>query len=157
MLTAILTIGAAAGVFSSGSASAASYYPLCVQNGNGAPLHCAFAQGSGYVVAMYQFYSGETNMTNWVYNSSGELQQANTNLCMQINHNAGNIVQEATCKAASYQTWTDFANGANEFVSNWSDDGNWMCLTYNADNADLDVIDCSTNTLPWYEAFWEAD
>lgn len=152
MAAAALTTAAAIGVISPGRASAASWYHMCVENPAGA-YYCAYAQGSGYVVGMYQPYAGETDMTNWYVNGNGEIQQANTDLCMEINHDGGNVIREAPCEAVPYQQWTDWYNGRNWFESAWVYGGANYNLTYNQDNSDLDVIPFNPQGIPWYELF----
>jgi hypothetical protein len=103
---------------------------------------------------MYQPYSGETDVTNWYLNGNNEIQQANTNLCMEINHDGGNVIREAPCKAVSYQQWGEWTTGgANWFNSAWSPDGNQYDLVYNQNNSDLDVIVNNFQNLPWYQLF----
>lgn len=60
--------------------------------------------------------SGPTNnysfsFTDWLYNGPnhpGQIQVDGQDLCMQLDHAAGNTVIMATCNGASYQKWAAF-------------------------------------------------
>ena len=136
-------IVAATGVIGVGTASAATPREFCVNNS----LICAFPEG-GNAVAMLQ-----TNKLDplWLYNGvnhPGQIQQAATGLCMQLDHNAGNIIIEAACNKASYQEWNPYLlAGSVVYASVW--DGS-QCLTYNQDLSRLDTVDC---TGAWYQNF----
>jgi hypothetical protein len=95
---------AAVGVAAAGPASAATQSAkpanLCVD----VPIvhglsvdGCAYAQGPNRV--LIQGLSGTKGMTNWFYPTSGfgQIRQADTDLCMQEDAAAGNVVIEATC------------------------------------------------------------
>jgi hypothetical protein len=153
LAAAVTLIAAAIGVIDSGKASATTFYYLCNKNTSGV-YHCAYAQGSGYVVAMDQPYAGETDMTRWYLNANGEIEQGNTDLCMEINHDGGNVIREATCENVSYQNWEQnpIPGGGYWFNSQWDPSGVIYDLTYNQTNEDLDVIPNSSSYL-WYETF----
>jgi hypothetical protein len=69
-------------------------------------------------------------------------------LCMQLDHAAGNTVILATCNGASYQSWEAVAaSGGVAFVSEWAAN---QCLTYNQDYAELDTVSCNG---AWYQSF----
>ena len=86
--------------------------------------------------------------TNWYYpyQGTGEIQQADTNRCMQVDHNDGNIILEATCTGAAYQEWTIESNGY-QFQSRYNTAD---CLTYNQNGQDLDIVACGNY---WYQVF----
>ena len=89
-------------------------------------------------------------MTNWYSNSDQEIQQAGTDLCMQINHNAGNIVIEATCNGQAYQRWSFIGTDAGDIMESYY--GSSLCLTYNQSKAWVDVVGC--NETEWYEQWY---
>ena len=64
---------------------------------------CAYAQGSKPVVMT----GVRKTTTNWYYpaGGSGEISQANSTNCMQVDASAGYTVIEAKCTGASYQEW----------------------------------------------------
>ena len=132
----VMALGALFGISSAGPAAAASYTHLCVDR-NGESL-CAWANGSEQPVGVLYEPSTGSSTTNWVYpthnGASGTISQADTSLCMQINHDGGDVVREAPCSAGGTpETWTNKSvNGRTEFLSVWADDyygGQW-CLTW---------------------------
>lgn len=137
------TIAAAVAVIGADTASAATPRPFCVGGYNA----CAIAEGSNPVFMPY----GAIHVTSWLYNGvghNGQIQENGTGLCMQLNHNAGNLVIEAACNGASYQQWDPYyLNGSIVYASEWDYS---QCLTYNRDNRWLDTVPC---TGAWYQNF----
>jgi hypothetical protein len=142
-------IAAATGIVGAGAASAASPQAFCV---NGSSV-CAVGEGASS--AVFMFASGSP--TAWLFNNQthppAQIQQAGADLCLQLDHSAGNIVIEATCNRASYQTWqaapiiTNAPINGIAYVSEWDTN---LCLTYNADEEILDAVNCDG---AWYQAF----
>jgi len=95
----VMALGALFGISSAGPAAAASYTHLCVDR-DGESL-CAWANGSEQPVGVIYEPSTGSSTTNWVYptvdGTSGTISQADTSLCMQIDHDGGNVVREAPC------------------------------------------------------------
>jgi hypothetical protein len=143
---------AAFGVTGAGAASAATAYRgACVQQSSPGIEACAIAEGSQRQVQMQVL--GIQATTNWYFpiSTRGEFKQANTDLCLQVDHAAGNVVIEATCTGASYQKWDADANGG--FKSEWDPKAN-LCLTYNEKKGSLVVGGCSKSPV-WYQDFFE--
>jgi hypothetical protein len=135
-------------------AAAASPSILCIGLTN-QEWTCAQPNGSSPVAmpTETQPFEPEFDWDWWLYNGlnhTGQIQESDTSLCMQLDHNAGNTVIEATCNGASYQKWTAFLapNGYSwMFYSMW--DMN-QCLTYNASHHYLDTVACNG---AWYQSF----
>lgn len=131
----LLALSAPFGISSAGPAAAASYTHLCVDR-KGESL-CAWANGSEQPVGVIYEPATGSSTTNWVHpttnGATGSISQANTSLCMQINHNGGNVVREAPCDGGTPELWTNkYVNGRTEFLSVWADNyygGQW-CLTW---------------------------
>lgn len=121
----VLALGALFGIGSAGPAAAASYTHLCVDN-NGESL-CAYANGSEQPVKVIYEPATGSSTTNWVYpngnGASGTISQADTSLCMQINHLGGDVVREAPCSdGGTPETWINkYVDGRTEFLSVWAD------------------------------------
>lgn len=97
-----------------------------------------------------------TGYDTWLYNGPnhpGQIQLDGgldgVSICMQLDHNAGNIVIYATCNGANYQKWDGFSAGTGRegFRSEWNTS---LCLTYNESKNYLDVVACDGQ---WYQAF----
>jgi hypothetical protein len=111
----VTAVGALIGITGTGPASAAtpSFTHLCLDNSsllNG--RECAQSDGSGQDVSLAPV-AGDT--TNWIYpktsGAQGEIQQANTNLCM---------VREASCNGDLAEQWKNQPEaGRTGFVSLW--------------------------------------
>jgi hypothetical protein len=133
------------------SATLCLYYPASINRNLDV---CADPNGSS-PVAMLHPPGLDVNgyPSAWLYNGlnhTGQIQQTDTSLCMQLDHNAGNTVIEAKCNGASYQKWTAFLapDGYDwSFYSMW--DMN-QCLTYNEDHSYLDTVACNG---AWYQSF----
>lgn len=140
---ATTAIGIPIGVSSVAKASEVGYDYLCV---DGATQECAYGASPIEI---------KPENTNWYYpvaGQIGEIRQANTDLCMQVDHDAGNIIVEATCTGASYQEWYGEPSGT-EFETQWNTTD---CLTYDQSGQNLDIHGCSDGSDPvWYQAFWE--
>jgi hypothetical protein len=91
----------------------------------------------------------KASTTNWVYTDVnrgyGQIRQAGTQLCMQLDSAAGNVVIESGCnKSATYQEWA-FLSTAQfgwQFLSKWHPSGQpgaQLCLTYNQDQKNLHI------------------
>jgi hypothetical protein len=151
---AVMAISTA--VIGAGAAAAATPSGLCVPGNYDA---CAVPEGSSPVrmclwegwIKMQGLCTGSAEF--WLYNGlnhTGQIQEAGTSSCMQLDHDAGNLVIEARCNGASYQKWTAFLapNGVDwMFYSMW--DMN-QCLTYNEDHQYLDTVACNG---AWYQSF----
>jgi hypothetical protein len=139
----VMVVGTA--ITGAGSAAAATPERLCVASEDDV---CAAPNGA-YPVLMnnYSF----SNFTEWLYNVPNhprQIQLSGQDLCMQLDHDAGNTVILASCNGASYQKWNAFyAPGGWAFYSQW--DGT-QCLTYNRDYAELDTVTCNN---AWYQSF----
>lgn len=115
-----------AGVASAATPASSTYRYLCTTNAGGGNL-CAIAQGSQNYVVMDGNTSPPINTTNWYYPTGTAyttIRQADTSLCMQLDHNASNRIIEAPCTSASYQEWDLTSN--SEFRSEWDKS---LCLT----------------------------
>lgn len=154
---ASIIAAAAIGVGGTGTASAATQFAyLCILD-QSANTICAYGHGPNAIGMIPE--TGST--TNWYYpgiGGSGTIQQVNTHLCMQLDHNAGNIVIEAACNPnATYQQWTNFAdlNTPMTFISVWDPS---LCLTYEQSGKILKVGGCSNLSEDpiWYQAFFTA-
>jgi len=151
--TGVMSAGPASATESSGSTS------MCVYNsaaGEYGEFDCAWANGAGQPVGMYPITG---NTTTWYVPVSGwgEIRQAGTNLCMQLNNSANNRIQEATCTGASYQKFSRHYFSQNTYVYN-SEWGPYLCLTYNENNQILDMVTCPYHNgvfapgyAPWYQ------
>jgi hypothetical protein len=139
-------LAAATAVIGAGAASAVSARPFCVNNTS----ICAFPNG-GSVIGMHEDSQGSNPL--WLFNGvnhDGQIQQNGTGLCMQLDHDGGNIVIEAACNKASYQEWDPYVlDGYVVYESEWNGDGA-QCLTYNSDHNRLDTVAC---TDAWYQNF----
>ena len=144
----VLVLGTFIGVTGAGTASAASYTHLCVDNvNNGGESICADADGSGQPIAM--LWSGDPSIseTNWyipAYNGGpSTIQQANTTMCMQLEHQDSSgdvvdIVRLAPCEAnEAAEEWInsyDTYDGTDEtqLISVWAQEnyGANYCLTW---------------------------
>lgn len=146
--TAIMAATAIVGVADADTAKAASWTNLCVFSVD----ECAYANGSNAIETKPQFSSS----TNWSYPAPGnsapeEIVQAKTDLCMQVDHDGGNIVIEATCTGASYQLWYNIGDGpANVFTSDWDPSAD-LCLSYDFSGEILKVDPC---IISWYQNFY---
>lgn len=135
-------IAAATAVISAGPASAATPRMFCVNSGD----VCASANGAS-AVQMIAFSSGDFWLFNGL-NHPGQIQLDGSSLCMQLDHNAGNIIIVAACNGASYQKWSPgFLNGNIVYRSQWD---TTQCLTYNQNHSILDTVTCNGS---WYQNF----
>jgi hypothetical protein len=152
-VAAVLALSTA--VIGAGTAAAATPTLLCIRDTNTVPL-CAQPEGSSPVIMCEVTRKSGPDcpiFKGWLYNGlnhPGQIQQNGTSLCMQLDHNAGNLVIEATCNGASYQKWAAFlaANGMWSYYSMWDPT---QCLTFNADLAELDTVTCNG---AWYQQFY---
>ena len=146
---AALAVSALTGVAESGSASAASYTFLCAVNpdfGTSAPA-CLLSNGNG---ARISAETARTGTTNWTYpnvnGEEGEIQQANTNLCMQVNASDSDYVRGATCVGDAAEEWINSYNPEYHetmFISAWNTS---LCLTIPATGF-AQVDSCSTSNV----------
>ena len=146
-LVSVLTLAAASGVVSAGPASASVNEEICVST-----MHsvCAYAHGSNAVEMITQTGTTTNYWLNGANHPPGQIQQADTSMCLQLDHAAGNIVIEAACNGASYQQWQaslSNSGGGLAFSSSWNAS---LCLTYNESKAILDVVTCNG---AWYQSF----
>jgi hypothetical protein len=146
--SAVATVALSGACVGAASASTPTYRYLCTENPF--PNFCATAHGQSQTVQMEGNTEPPHNDTNWYYphgSAFTEIQQANTDLCMQVDHDADNHVIEATCNGASYQEW-DLV-GHSQFRSEWNEG---VCLTTPDLGGDLYVGGCST-TGSWTQTF----
>jgi hypothetical protein len=81
----------------------------------------------------------------------GEIKQANTNLCMQLDHADGDIVRGAPCSNDLAEQWENIstANNRTEFVSLWVSQNEvaappqGSCLSW-PNAGSLKVVPCSS-------------
>jgi hypothetical protein len=151
---------AAMGVVYAGTASAnASANYMCVNANDGGGDICAFgARAVNSEIEMIPWASNWAPQMLWHYptnpTSYAKISQDGTNLCMQLDHNAGNLIIEATCSTStpSYQEWLPVATyNGDIFVSKWQANPT-LCLTYNANQGYLDAVTCNKNA--WYQQFF---
>ena len=139
---------AATVVIGAGAASAATPQMLCVYQTD----FCASVPGSPAIKMIVS-----ESPFDWLYNGPdhgpGQIQLSLPfDVCMQLDHAAGNIVIGAKCNGASYQSWQAIAIAGTfpesfEFQSQWDKS---QCLTYNQDKAWLDTVACKA---AWYQTF----
>jgi hypothetical protein len=137
-----------------GKASAVTLPPpptyLCVVDTNNNNL-CAYAHGPNPVVMT----GVQSSTTNWYYptGGSGDIAQANTTNCMQVDASAGYKVIEGACNGATYQLWNVVNDvGATGYYQFQSEYNKAECLTYNAVDADLIIGGCGKTD--WYQHFY---
>lgn len=137
----------ATGFTGAGPAAAASPQDLCASTTN----VCALIEGARDNIWMIS-----TGYASWLYNvpnHPGQIQLdgglGGVQVCMQLDHNGGNIVIYATCNGANYQKWAGFSagTGLEGFKSEWDLS---LCLTYNESQNYLDAVPCNGK---WYQAF----
>lgn len=126
LASSVMTVGSLIGFAGAGPASAASYTHLCTddQPGDGSGTsptyldYCADSElGYGEYVAM--LVPPLSSLTNWTYpntvGTSGAIQQANTNYCIQLDASAsdgsgGELVRGAKCVGDTAEQWTNVYN-----------------------------------------------
>jgi len=155
-----LALSALVGLTGAAPASAATLTHLCVHApaGNGDfNVLCIYAPTKVNENAEMGGPSGST--TNWSYPSSGasgEIKQANVNLCLQVNASASGIVRGAACNGDSAETWINTYNTDTHrtmFINLWyledSATPGDMCLA--SQSPLVGVEDCSgSNIDQWY-------
>jgi hypothetical protein len=154
--TGAIALGALIGAAGEGPASAASYTHLCIDAPNPIGIGCAMSEGLGNFLQV-DYPSSST--TNWIHPSVnggvGSIQQANVNLCIQLDAAAGDLVRGATCngdQAEAWENYYDASAGRTEFISIWGVEngkGN-LCLTWaqsGANYAFVDAESCGSNDL----------
>jgi len=120
----VLALAALTGVTGAAPASAATapYHHLCLRQNN-VTVSCIQAQGAGQPVVMAD--PSRSDLTNWVYPANGFtdfIQQAHTNLCLQLNWDLDTIIEAACNSNLSYQQWENFYSkkGRTLFESLWT-------------------------------------
>jgi hypothetical protein len=148
MAVSILAAATLIGIGGAGTASASTVGPghLCTNyyvssvNGNNSYYGPGCAYGTSPISFVAEGYPGNTN---WYMSNSGygNIKQANTNLCMELDADAGYTVVKATCGSATYMQWEWYGS---EIISEWATTVNeeYMCLTLNDAGNDFDVIPC---------------
>ncbi len=139
----IAMVAVGAGVASAGPASS-TYRYLCTEDPY--PNFCATAQGASNYVVMGM----TSSITNWYYPTGSAyttIRQADTTLCMQLDHADRNRIIEATCGTASYQKWD--LTSRSQFRSEYDPS---VCLTTPETGGILYVGGCST-TGSWTQTF----
>jgi hypothetical protein len=155
-----LALSALVGLTGAAPASAATETHLCVNApaGNGDfNVLCIYAPTT--LGANAEMGAPSDSVTNWSYPSTngatGEIKQANVNLCLQVNASTG-LVRGAACIDDSAEQWINFYNSDTHrtlFISLWyledsaSPD---MCLSANQSPL-VGVDDCSGGYVDeWY-------
>lgn len=121
----VLALSALTGGTAAAPASAASYTHLCLQGQT--TSGCLIGLGAGKFVSLSGIEPGVA-ITNWIYPDSngamGQIQQANTDLCLQDDavgtDGVTNVVREAACNGDEAEQWENAYNtGAKstEFIS----------------------------------------
>ena len=152
-LTAVAVIGVAGAATASASTPEPDWMCLVDEAttppGDYGTLLCAYAQGSNPIAMTVE----RTTTTNWYFPAGGhgEIYQANTNNCMQVN--ASGQVIEAQCNGDPDQEWNvDDDTGVTGYWQFQSESELANCLTFNADRADLVVGGCGSTD--WYQHFY---
>lgn len=123
-------------------ASAAVTGTLCIHG----TAQCAVPNGSQAVRMV--FNPGVDWSWNVLNHPPAQIQLTGTSTCLQLDHQAGNIVIAARCNGATYQKWqTGWGGGGYVFSSAWDPS---QCLTWNESKAILDTVNC---TGAWYQQF----
>jgi hypothetical protein len=141
-----LTLGGITGI--AGTASAASWTYLCAVNPvMSGDTGCMLAHGIDHHITME---TPRTGTTNWTYpntnGAEGEIKQANTNLCIQVNASDSDYVRENTCVGDAAEEWINFYNAEYKetmFKSVWNQS---LCLDDPA-NGNQQVYSCSTSNV----------
>jgi hypothetical protein len=143
------------------TASAATETHLCVHvpAGNGDFVtECIYAPTTVGDNAEMGGLSDST--TNWTYpanGATGEIKQANVNLCLQVNASAGGIIRGAACTNDEAEIWGNAYNPSTKrtvFLSEWylNDEGTPedMCLSEQPSPL-VGVDSCAGNNADnWY-------
>ncbi|HEY1573340.1 MAG TPA: hypothetical protein VGG05_18500 [Pseudonocardiaceae bacterium] len=97
-----------------------------------------------------------SSTTNWTYpTTDGQvrtIQQANVNLCMQLDATDGLIVREAPCNGDTAENWINRANPRThrtEFESQWflvNAGGKFDCLTWAVSTNRVLITPCDPTT-----------
>jgi hypothetical protein len=128
----VLALSALTGATGAAPASAASWTHLCTPD----PPACAISEGSNNFIGMEAETSDQpVSITNWTYPATngavGTIQQANTDLCMQVDASAGDEIRGAACVSDQAEEWINVSTGGRTaFESVWALDngqGN-LCL-----------------------------
>lgn len=159
-IAAALTISVVQLIGISGARPAAAdpnvYHHLCTfSTSNGQGLHkCAYSRGAGIAVSMLN--ARRKGETNYYYpnfgDPKGQIHEANTNLCLQVNASDGYAVREADCgindAAEQWYTLATKTPGAVEFLSAYNDANETRALSYDAAHAVL-------RSDPWVEGWYQ--
>jgi hypothetical protein len=122
----ILALGALTGATAAAPASAASWTHLCIDNlATHTIVACAQSEGVGYDIG--HSLPSNSSLTNWTYPSTngavGTIQQANTDLCMQVDWAAGGVVVGAACVDDQAEYWVNIYDTTTKrtmFESVWA-------------------------------------
>jgi hypothetical protein len=135
--SALLALGSAAVVFSSGPAFADSNVTFCNTNTNSSDL-CAVSTGIPHFINM------EVLGSTWVYypnDATTEIRQYDTNDCMQVVPSSANEVRVAVCDSGSDQEFVPTAvSGGHTYRSELS--GN-LCLNDHWQVSALNAAPCN--------------
>ncbi len=131
------------------------YTHLCIDDTTNYadPSHCILANGSGNELQVVRLQTSYT--TNWFSPGTvGFFKQANTDLCMQVDHNAGNVVIETKCLTTeSYQLWTTVTSTDSNGYFIYRYETNWdkaLCLSYDSDGQTFTVTSCGNHWYQWF-------
>lgn len=153
----VMAAGALAALTGAGTASAASYTHLCINNAPSSD-ECIYASGPrGAELAAL----GNSGLTNWTYpttnGGTGAIRQANTDLCLQVDASEvdGNtgypVVRGASCVGDTAEEWQNVYDGETDrtmFRSVWADDRAphfQYCLEGDEANGDLTLYLCTSS------------
>jgi hypothetical protein len=133
-----MIVGSLAGVAGAGSASAVTYYNLCVNGPAGVGTQCIDSVfGVGQVPETLPY--GTANLTKWSYPTGSTpepIRQAdNVNYCLQLNSAADNEVIGAKCVGDDAEKWINVYDAKAKrtlFESSWALDNYHTadCLAY---------------------------
>jgi hypothetical protein len=155
----IVALSALTGLAGAAPASAATWTYLCVTAPDSAPepgTQCIYSNGVGDYPVMTAPDS-VSDMTNWTYPNAnadiGDIKQANTNLCLQVNAAAGGLVIGAECVNDSAEQWVNFYNTETKHTMFLSEyylgNGEDRCLS--GSGPVTDVTECNVDTSnEWY-------
>lgn len=154
-------VTALVGITGAAPASAATWTNLCVHvpAGNGDFVtECIYAPTT--VGDNAEMGGPSDSTTNWTYpanGTTGEIKQANVNLCLQVNASAGGIVRGAACTGDEAEIWGNIYNNTTKrtiFISAWylNDEATPEDMCLSEDPSPLvGVDDCSgSNVDNWY-------
>jgi hypothetical protein len=143
------------------ASAAASYTHLCVDDPASGP-DCLYAAGEGNIVEVREPALTAGSTTNWYYpntdGSVGQIMQANTDLCLQLDASDFDYVIENDCSIDdSAEQWINEYNSTTKRTMFWS---YWFyinvpneretCLAAVLSTLEVNVQGCPTPTDDWW-------